>query len=182
MVRDVFDSLRPDKYVKALEYVDLDHLHDQGYRALLIDRDKTLTGWREHEVSAPKRKWLEEAMEHFELCIVSNTIFASSVNRLGEDLGLEVVSRSGLGRKPLPGAIKAGLKVVGMPPEKVVMIGDQLFTDVLGGNLMGLHTILTDPMPGPEFFLTRILRVMERRMISALNIDYDKDVCRGGSV
>lgn len=180
MVRRVFDLLRPDEYVEALEYVDLDKLYSRGYRALLIDRDRTLTGWGEDDVAPAKRAWLERAMERFEVCIVSNTVFVSGVNRLGEKLGVKVVSRWGLGRKPMPGAIKAALKVVGVPAKKVVMIGDQLFTDVLGGNLLGIYTILTDPVPGPEFFLTRIVRLVERTVIAALNIHHDVGVNRGG--
>lgn len=168
--------LRPDEYVQAIEYVDLDKLYSRGYRALLIDRDRTLTGWGEQDVPSAKRAWLERATRRFEVCIVSNTIFVRNVNRLGEKLGVEVVSRWGLGRKPMSGAIKAALKVVGVPAENVVMIGDQLFTDVLGGNLMGIYTILTDPVPGAEFFLTQIVRLLERRVIAALNIHHDADV------
>ena len=174
MVSRLFDLLRPDQYVTGLECVDLDHLYEQGYRALLIDRDKTLTGWREQRVTPQKHEWLMDAVQRFEVCIVSNTIFIKGVNKLGEELDLPVVSRWGLGRKPMPGAIRAALEVVQVPPEKSVMIGDQLFTDILGGNLMGLHTILSDPVPGPEFFATRILRLVEGRFIAALGIHHTR--------
>jgi hypothetical protein len=101
---------------------------------------------------------------------VSNTIFINGVNRLGEKLDVPVVSRWGLGRKPAPGAMRTALEIVQEPPEKVVMIGDQIFTDILGGNLLGAYTILTEPVPGKEFFLTRALRLVERRVIAAMGI------------
>ncbi len=42
------------------------------------------------------------------------------------------------------------------------MIGDQLFTDVLGAKLLGLHTVLTHPLVAKDFPLTRVLRLLER--------------------
>ncbi|MFO7945822.1 MAG: YqeG family HAD IIIA-type phosphatase [Armatimonadota bacterium] len=179
MVRRLCDALRPNEYVEALEDVDLQHLHDRGIRGILIDRDRTLTPWRSDEVSAEKLRWLEEAGKHFSVCIVSNTIFVNSLQRLGRQLEIPVVSRWGLGRKPMPGAMKAGLRVVGVAADRAAMIGDQLFTDVLGGNLQGMYTVLVKPVPGPEFPATGIARVAERGVMALMNIGLDENHKKG---
>lgn len=155
------ELLRPDQYVTALERVDLDKLADMGIRGLLIDRDRTLTAWHSREVSEAKRRWLSLAAERFALCIVSNTIFGRGVQKVADELGIPAVCRWGLGRKPFSGAMREALRLLRIQPSEGAIIGDQLFTDILGGNLMGLHTVLVQPVAGPEFVGTRITRVFE---------------------
>ncbi|MFP3903375.1 MAG: YqeG family HAD IIIA-type phosphatase [Armatimonadota bacterium] len=179
MVRRLCDALRPDEYVEALEQVDLAHLYDRGIRGILVDRDRTLTAWRSDEVSEEKLQWLDEARKRFSVCIVSNTIFVNSLNELSERLDLPVVSRWGLGRKPMPGAMKAGLRVVDVAADQAAMIGDQLFTDVLGGNLQGMYTVLVQPVPGPEFAGTAVARVLERGVMALMNIELDENHKKG---
>jgi hypothetical protein len=41
------------------------------------------------------------------------------------------------------------------------MIGDQMFTDVLGGNRMGLYTVMVRPMHRREFLGTKVSRAAE---------------------
>jgi predicted HAD superfamily phosphohydrolase YqeG len=45
---------------------------------------------------------------------------------------------------------------------QVTVIGDQIFTDVLGGNRLNLHTILVNPINRKEFFFTRLVRLVEK--------------------
>ena len=49
--------------------------------------------------------------------------------------------------------------------EEVVVIGDQLLTDVLGGNRVGLHTILVVPVAQTDGLVTRFNRKIERRIM-----------------
>ncbi len=161
---------RPDLCVAALEDIDLDALAEAGIRGLLLDRDKTLTSWRSREISHAKREWIEAARGRFRLCIVSNTIFKGGVRAIAAGLGIPAVCRWGLGRKPLPGGIRAALREIEVGPQEAAIIGDQLFTDVLGGNLVGLHTILVEPVPGREFLGTRLTRVLEAAVAKRLGL------------
>jgi predicted HAD superfamily phosphohydrolase YqeG len=52
--------------------------------------------------------------------------------------------------------------MLGTPRNATVVIGDQLFTDVLGAKLLGYHAVLTDPIVAVDFPLTRVLRFLER--------------------
>lgn len=161
----MLELLRPDMYVASLEGVDLDALAARGIKGLLIDRDKTLTAWRSREVSAARREWVAAAKERFSLCVVSNTIFYRGVRAVGDSLGIPVVIRWGLGRKPLPGAFRAGLRQIGVAPAEAAMIGDQLFTDIAGAKLQGLFTVLVEPVHGPEFPGTELIRPLERMLL-----------------
>jgi len=164
---------RPNQYVVALEDIDLDALAEAGIKGLLIDRDKTLTAWRSREVSPAKRQWIERAKERFSLCLVSNTVFVKGIRAVAEDLGISVVCGWGLGRKPLPGAIRAALREMNVEPREAAIIGDQLFTDILGGNLLGLYTILVKPVPGKEFPGTCLTRILERMVAGRLRLAPD---------
>ncbi len=164
------EAFRPNLYVVALEDIDLDALAEARIKGLLIDRDKTLTAWCSREVSPAKRQWVEAAKERFSLCIVSNTIFYKGVGAVAEDLGISVVCGWGLGRKPLPGAIRAALRQINVEPREAAIIGDQLFADILGGNLLGLYTILVEPVPGREFPGTSLTRILERMVASRLRL------------
>ncbi|MBW4885481.1 MAG: YqeG family HAD IIIA-type phosphatase, partial [Bacillus sp. (in: Bacteria)] len=71
-------------------------------------------------------------------------------------------------KKPMGRAFRKAVKNMGLKKEDVVVIGDQLMTDVLGGNRNGFHTILVVPVAASDGFFTRFNRQVERRILSAL--------------
>ncbi|MGH2425704.1 MAG: YqeG family HAD IIIA-type phosphatase, partial [bacterium] len=91
-------------------------------------------------------------------CIVSNN-FAGRVRTLAEHLHVPVVIGA---VKPTPWAFRKAMKVMGTTPRETALVGDQLFTDILGGNLLGLRTILVDPLSAREFPTTMLVRRIER--------------------
>ena len=64
--------------------------------------------------------------------------------------------------KPAPFAVRRALSLVGVAPEQAVLVGDQVFTDVMAGNLAGVRTILVDPQSTRDLWYTHIFRVFER--------------------
>lgn len=104
-------------------------------------------------------------------CIVSNN-FTPRVRRVGAALGLPVV---GWALKPVPVGLWRAMAIMRTRPATTALIGDQLFTDVLGGNLLGMYTILVEPLSRDEFPTTRLVRRMERlvraRVIRALTTE-----------
>jgi predicted HAD superfamily phosphohydrolase YqeG len=54
------------------------------------------------------------------------------------------------------------LEILGSKKEETAIIGDQLFTDILGGNLFGIHTVLVKPMTKEIFFLRQWMRDLEK--------------------
>jgi hypothetical protein len=67
--------------------------------------------------------------------------------------------------KPLPFGFFRAVRHLGLPRRAVAVVGDQLFTDVLGGKLCGLYTILTEPIEAKDFAITRMFRYFERLML-----------------
>lgn len=156
-------ALSPNRYVSCVERIDLDALWASGVRAILFDRDNTLVPRDRSDAPASVSTWLERAHQlGFKLIMVSNNWHTSHVARSAGELGMDYIS---FACKPLPFAIKAGMRRLGASPHESVMIGDQLYTDVWGGNLAGIQTILVKPQTQVDLWYTKIFRIFERRAL-----------------
>ncbi|MBC7288214.1 MAG: YqeG family HAD IIIA-type phosphatase [Armatimonadetes bacterium] len=154
--------MRPDLLVHAIEEIDLDWLHARGVRGLLLDVDNTILAWRSRTIPDAKRAWIEAAKRRFRVCLLSNTIFMDRIRYVSRELGVDFVARAIFGRKPWSGGFRAALRKLGLQPQEAAMIGDQVFSDILGGNCVGCITVLVDPVdPRSEFIVTRLVRYAE---------------------
>lgn len=155
----------PDQYLASAFDIDLAALKADGVKGLIVDLDNTLVPRYEDEPSHELRRWLKQVREvGLPVCVVSNN-WTARVAAIAEDLGLAVVKGAG---KPFARAFRQGMRVLGTKPEETAVIGDQLFTDVLGGNRLGMHTVLVVPLSEQEMLHTRILRKAERRILGAM--------------
>jgi HAD superfamily phosphatase (TIGR01668 family) len=85
--------------------------------------------------------------------------FSERVAAVGAALDVPTVANA---LKPLPFGFLRALRMLGTARRETVVIGDQLFTDVLGAKVLGLHAVLTEPLVPKDFPLTRVLRLLER--------------------
>jgi HAD superfamily phosphatase (TIGR01668 family) len=92
------------------------------------------------------------------LCIVSNAL-EERVKIVGETLGIPWVSQA---IKPRKVPFKKALALLGTTPGETATIGDQLFTDIWGGNRMALFTIWTNPLGRQELSFTKMVRRLEK--------------------
>lgn len=161
----MLDLLCPDECVAKVPDIDLDALAAKGIRALILDVDNTLLGWDAEEVPSDVVAWVNRAREQgFKVCIASNGT-KERVKRVAAALGVPAISKA---IKPRKRPFRKALEILGEPQEAVAVIGDQIFTDVLGGNRMDLYTILIDPVSETELRTTRMVRRVERRVLSRL--------------
>lgn len=151
--------LTPSWCVSAIQEVNLERLSTQGVRGVIFDLDNTLVAADAAEPLPPVRAWIARlhAMG-FRSCIVSNN-FAARTKAIGQILQVSVVTGA---VKPAPWAFRRAMRLMGTRPSQTALIGDQVFTDVLGGNLLGIRTILVDPISSREFPTTRLVRLVER--------------------
>lgn len=151
--------LVPRRYVPSLPLIDPAELAARGVRGVILDLDNTVVAWDAAAPSPETRAWVRRLRDAgLRACIVSNN-FAGRTQAVGDALGLPVVAGA---VKPIPWAFRRAMVIMGTPASQTALIGDQLFTDVLGGNLLGLHTILVDPLSRREFPTTRLIRRFER--------------------
>ncbi len=157
--RNAGPVLRPDAYAHRLSGVSLDDLAARGFRGIIVDLDNTLVGYGQEHLSVEDAAWIATARARgFGICLVSNN-FTDRVSRVGAELGVPAIPSA---LKPLPRAFSRALVVLGTTKVQTVVVGDQLFTDVLGAKLLGLHAILTEPLVAKDWLGTRVLRFLER--------------------
>ena len=161
----MLSKLTPNQIVRRLEDVDLDALAARGIRALLVDLDNTLCPWSSSQPSPECEEWIRRARERFGVCIVSNSLRPGRLRRVAEALGIRAVGRWGWGRKPFAGGILAALRELQVEPSEAAMLGDQIMTDVLGGNRLGLYTVWVLPLEGAEFLGTKPARLVEKLLL-----------------
>jgi HAD superfamily phosphatase (TIGR01668 family) len=154
--------LRPDAYAERLSGVSLDTLSATGIAGIIVDLDNTLVGYGQEHLAGEDAAWIAAALARgFRICLVSNN-FTGRVDRIAQELGVPAIPSA---LKPLPRGFSQALRVLGTPKNRTVVVGDQLFTDVLGAKLMGLRCILTEPLVAHDWYGTRVLRFFERMLL-----------------
>jgi HAD superfamily phosphatase (TIGR01668 family) len=149
-----FALLLPDYYFSSIFEIDLERLYQRGIRAILLDLDNTIIKRDIDIFSEEIVGWVQEAKhKNFKICIVSNNQ-SKRVYPLARKLGLPAICRFA---KPLRTPFRQAMKLLGSEPGETVIVGDQIFTDILGGNRLGLCTILVTPLDGKEFWTTRLI-------------------------
>ena len=139
-----------------------EELEAAGIRGLIIDLDNTLLGFRETELAQEHLEWVAQAHERgFRMAMLSNN-FSQRVNSLAAQLQVPCFPNA---LKPLPFGFLRAKRCLNLRRHQIAVVGDQLFTDVLGGKLCGLYTILTEPIELKDFPITQFFRFFERLML-----------------
>ena len=134
-----------------------------GIRGIITDLDNTLVPWDVKNVTPQVVEWLESMQEeNIKVTIISNNK-QERVQIFSEPLGVPFMFSA---RKPLRRAFIAAAKEMELQRDQVVVIGDQLMTDVLGGNRAGFYTILVVPIVQTDEKITRVNRMMERKILN----------------
>ena len=151
--------VRPTSFAPRIHNIDLDDLIKDGLRAIIVDLDNTLVGYRHAAPDEEVAAWVQAAVARgFKVAVVTNnaTQWALDVAR---ELGVPCIPEAG---KPSPRGFLRALEILGTKKSETVVVGDQVFTDVLGAKLFGMKVILTEPIVTSEQWWMRLLRFFER--------------------
>lgn len=155
--------LKPDFYYHRVQDIDLDLLRARGIGTLLVDLDNTLLPRDASEITSELRAWASGLAEAgFKVCLVSNN-WHSHVFGVADELGFEIAPKA---LKPLPFGFLKGLRKTGSSRSAAAVVGDQMFTDVLGGKWLGIATILVVPLSKTDLPHTLLLRKIERYLLA----------------
>ncbi|MBU8905607.1 YqeG family HAD IIIA-type phosphatase [Desertibacillus haloalkaliphilus] len=161
----MFRYFFPDEYVKSIYEIDIDELVSKGIKGVITDLDNTLVEWDRPNATPELIDWLEKVKaKGINITIVSNNN-EMRVKQFSEPLGISFISRA---QKPMGKAFRQAVRQMRLNREEVVVIGDQIFTDVFGGNRSRIHTILVVPVARTDGFFTRFNRKMERIVLSKM--------------
>lgn len=155
----------PNMYVSSIYSIQPEELVDKNIKGVIIDLDNTLVPWNVKVPNDNLIYWFESLFDKgIKLCIVSNNK-ENRVKLFANSLSIPYIYNA---IKPRKKAFLRGIEILGTDVSNTAVIGDQILTDILGGNRMGAFTILVKPMSSKEFWWTRLMRKIEKNIISAL--------------
>ncbi len=161
----MLNLLTPKKYVQSIHEIDLDKLRSLGIKAIFSDLDNTLVPWDSDKANPELLAWLAKVKaQGFKVCLVSNAV-SDRVRSFTMQLQIPGWHKAG---KPFARGFRAAMQALGVSAVETALIGDQVFTDMLGGNRLGMYTILVVPMSKNEFIGTKIVRRVERVLLRHL--------------
>lgn len=143
-------SLLPKVVTQAVTDLTPSYLHGKNIRLLMLDFDNTIVPYTTNIPTAKMQVWLETMMESdISICIVSNSK-KDRVRKFCEQYGLDCITHA---RKPFSNGIRRCMDEYELSSEECALVGDQIFTDVLGANCAGVYSILVRAIHNHNFWL-----------------------------
>ena len=157
----MLERLYPDKHVKCVEDISYEELKAKNIKAILLDIDNTIINY-EREIKEPVVEWINEAKEYgIEICLLSNNT-QKKVEEIANKLNVKCVYNSG---KPAKKGYLRAIKLLNVKNIEIAAVGDQIFTDVYGGNRLNIYTILVNQINKKDIWMTVWKRPIEKLIV-----------------
>lgn len=154
--------LRPDlRLERVLDLVPAE-LSATGIQGLIVDLDNTLARPDQAFADRAVRRWFDAVRSAGLGVVILSNNFPPRVEAFASSVRVPFVAKA---KKPWIASFRRALAMLDVAPARACVVGDQLFTDVLGGNLAGCHTVLVTPIGTGEFIGTRLVRRVERLVL-----------------
>lgn len=161
----MIDKFKPTWMVESIYSITPEQLRKQNIHAVMTDLDNTLIAWNHPEATEESVRWIERMKEADIPVIILSNNNGDRIGKVADILGLEYVPRS---MKPSRRAFRLAEKQLGIPAENLVMVGDQMITDVLGANRYGVRSILVKPILASDAWNTKFNRMLELNIMKKL--------------
>ena len=161
------EKYRPDIYRKNIYQIHYEDLQKEGIKCLLFDLDNTIIPYNKKQVSNELKDLFHQLKElKFKLIVMSNSS-KKRLLRIKEQVKVPIIYRA---MKPVKMNFKRVMAQYKYEENQMAIIGDQLLTDIKGGNKVGITTILVDPLIAKDGLFTRINRHRERKIFEKMGI------------
>ena len=155
-------KIYPDLYLNNVKEITLELLDKNKIKGLILDVDNTLIDYDKNLLEGAKQ-WCDKLKQNnIKICILSNTNKVKKVEKVAKILDLEYIY---FAHKPNKKGFYKAKELLGLKVEEIATVGDQVFTDVLGGNKVGMFTILTKPIDKRDIAITKVKRPFENMVI-----------------
>ncbi|MDR1260318.1 MAG: YqeG family HAD IIIA-type phosphatase [Oscillospiraceae bacterium] len=158
----------PDYVFDRIWNISVKDIKNMGVEFLLLDVDNTLTGHNGQKLYSEVFGWVSMLKKAGIVAAIISNNKSAKVKEFASALELQYVCRA---RKPLGRGFKILLNKLGCCKSRVAVIGDQIYTDILGGNLVGIITILVQPLEREKEWLLRIKRFLERPFLKKVKFE-----------
>lgn len=158
------NKFAPSMYKKSIFDVNYDLLKKKGIKCLIFDFDNTVSSVNTKSTPKENLQLLKKLKENFKIIIVSNN-FKRKIKPICDKIEIEFIS---FAVKPLARSFKKVIKKYKFSKDEICIIGDQLVSDILGGNKFGIMTILIEPLSTKDLKITKFNRFIEKKILARL--------------
>ncbi len=155
-------NLKPTMYYKDIFSINYRKLKKEGIKCLIFDLDNTLALIDEKKCPDKTCKLIKKLQDDFIIFIISNNT-KRRIKPYMKDLGVDAVS---LAMKPLTIGLRRIKRIYKLKKKEMVMIGDQIITDIISGKNFKIKTILVDPLGVKDLKITNLNRKLESWIIN----------------
>ncbi len=165
---------RPTICVNKVTDISKTMLQNHKIKAVLLDIDNTLSSHNTNKPFDGVNEWLDEIKKlKIKLLILSNRSNVQSVARFAKKLNLEYVANA---KKPFQMGFNRAISMLNLPRENILLVGDQIFTDILGANIAGIKSALVEPQDKNESLFLKIKRLFEKPFRTAVRYSKKRNV------
>lgn len=155
--------LKPTWLIKDITYLKPQDFKQANIHAILIDVDNTLIAWDKPYDNQGMKEWISTLKQQDMIVIAVSNNVTKHVEQVVKPFGIPFIANA---KKPTCIGLKKAMAYSHVSLHSSVMIGDQLFTDVLAGNRLGIRTILVKPLGKKDLLPTRMIRFIERKCLA----------------
>ncbi len=152
----------PKEYLNSVKDINLELLHKNNIKGLILDVDNTLINL-DRKMPAGVSSWAKDLKANgIKICILSNSNHLDKVEAVAKIIEVPYIF---FGKKPLKSGFLRARDILKLPNENIAVVGDQIFTDIIGANRCQMFSILVKPIEEKDYLITRIKRPIERFII-----------------
>ena len=155
----MFKSFIPFAHAQSIYEIDPDFFVRQGVKTLFMDLDNTLDSYKARKPKQETKELIARLKEHGLTPIVISNNKAKRVSGYADELGIEYLASA---RKPFAKRILNEISSRGLSKADVMLVGDQMMTDVLAGKNAGIRVVLTEKVVKEDQFTTHFNRLIDR--------------------
>ena len=154
-------NITPNLYLNKVEDISIDILNKNNIKALILDVDNTLIDYYKN-LAEEKILWVQNLLSQgIKIYILSNTNKKEKVRTVANKLNLPYEY---FAKKPSKKGFLKVQNILKLKSNEIAVVGDQIFTDVVGGNRCNMFTILIDPVTSKDYWYTAVKRPLEKQL------------------
>ena len=158
-------KFKPTYVYNKIEEIPFELFEKENIKGIFLDVDNTILD-RTKVIKPEVDNWIREVQKRgVTICILSNAVNINKVKRIMAKYNIYGLANA---RKPAQKGYHMALNLVNLPKEQIVMIGDQIFTDVWGANVFGIKSIYVYPINKNEWIGSRVKRPIERMLLKKM--------------
>lgn len=159
------ENFKPTYVFNKIQDIPVELFEKENIKGIFLDVDNTILD-RTRVIAPAVDKWIKNAKEKgITICILSNAVNVEKIRKIMQKYDIRGLANAG---KPGLKGYKMALNLVDLPKDQVIMIGDQIFTDVWGANRLGIKSIYVYPINKNEWIGSKVKRPLEKIILKRL--------------